>query len=198
MAEELKKQLEIIKEQQRKIDEVKNVIVKEFIKENKEIESVLSYSNEIDNLENLVEEAREGYYDSIRKPIITLFLRLAEVTKFTINEYGTVWGNIPSGLKEELKTVSHINSIMRSVKIEDGLYIGVYDDDCTKFAITGRRALQFVLDNFILDSSGYKVHLEKQVQDMMESRDRSLKTYDDRINSVVEKLLLFDKYKDGG
>ena len=196
MAEDLKKQLEAIKEQQRKINKVKKAIVKEFIVKNEELKSVLSYSNEIDKLEGLIDEIQEGYYNSVRKPIVTVFLRLAEITKFTINEHGTIWGDIPPSLKEELRGIGRIRSFAYSLKFGDGLYIGVYDEDCTKFAITGGAALQFVLDNFALDWSEYERRLEKQVQDTIEAKERSMKTYDDRLNTFGEKLLLLNKYKD--
>jgi len=194
MAEEFKKQLGVIQKQQLKIDEMKEVIVRDFIKRNKGLKSVLSYVDEIANLEELINTTKEAFYHTLTEPIKATLLGLARVTKLIATPYGTVVGDIPLSLTKELKMISVIGPIY-NLLIEPYVYIGIHDDNCTKFAITGSNALQFALDNFMVDCSERKAHLEKQKQYVINEREGRVKNYNDRISKIDENLLILEKHK---
>jgi len=193
MAEDLKKQLEVIREHQLKIDEIEEAIVKDFIEESKEVDSITAYADEVEKLEELVDKTKEAYYYAVTGPLKATLLNVAKATKLTTTEYGNVIGDIPSGLTKELKTISPTRPI-HSLLVEEDVYIGVYDDRCTKFSISGNKAMQFALDNFVVDYTKYKEHLEKRIQFMITERDRFVKNQNERIERMNKTLLLFANY----
>jgi len=193
MAEELKKQLEVIREQQLKIDEMKNAIVKDFVKENKEVETIQVYADEIANLEVLVNKTKQVYYKTITGPLKETLLNVAKVTKLIATQHGNLIGDIPSGLTEELKTIINTRPI-HNLSVREDVYIGIYDGKCTKFVISGNEAMQFALDNFIVDYTKYKEHLEKRIQFLIKERDRRLKNEDGRIERLDKTLHLLGNY----
>jgi len=189
----LEKQLEVIREQQLKIDKMKEAIVKDFIEESERIESILVYANEIASLEGLVREAKNSYYYAVAKPLKTTLLNIAKITKLTATQYGKLIGDIPAGLTKELKKMSSTRSV-QSLNVEADVFIGIYDDSCTKLVISGNRAIQFGLDNFIVDYTKYKEHLEERIQHQIKERDRSLKYQNETIERMDKTLLLLANY----
>jgi len=190
----LEKQLEVIREQQLKIDEMKEVIVKDFVEESERIESILVYANEIDSLEDLVRGAKNSYYYAVAKPLKTTLLNIAKITKLTATQYGKLIGDIPASLTKELKKMSRTR-VAQSLNVEADVFIGIYDDSCTKFSISGNRAIQFGLDNFMVDYSEYEVHVKERKQHHITERDRLVKNLNDRIKRHDETLLMLKNHK---
>ena len=194
MSEELKKQLEVIREQQLKIDEMKELIVKDFVEESERIESILVYANEIASLEGLIDGAKNSYYHAVAKPLRTTLLNIAKVTKLTATQYGKLIGDIPSSLTKELKKMDGMRRA-HSTNVEADVFIGIMNNECTKFSISGNRAIQFGLDNFVVDYTKYKEHLEERKQFTVKERKRLMKRYNNDIKRYDGKILLLKNHK---
>lgn len=190
----IKKQLEVIKAQQLKIDKMKDKIIEDFVKENKDVKSLLAYTDEVNKLEELINKTKETYYHTLTEPIKLALLNLARVTKLTATQYGNIIGDIPPNLTKELKMISVLGRV-HSLMVEPYVYIGIYNDNFTQFSISGSNALQFALDNFVVDCSRYAVQLEERKQFVIRERAKNIKTFDSRIDKLDEKLLMLKNHK---
>jgi len=193
---EVKRQLEVIREQQLKIDKMKDVIIKDFIKENKDVKSLLAYTDEVDRLEELINKTKQAYYHTLTEPIKLALLNLARVTKLTVTRYGNIIGDIPPNLTKELKMISVLGRV-HSLMVEAHVYIGICDDNFTQFSISGCNALQFALDNFVIDCSRYEMQLEDRKQFVIRERAKNIKTFDSRIDEIDKKIRMLKEHTDG-